>query len=353
MILSPRQYGEVSTYELLCEAGRGVVPKDHLFLRAIVEHPEKSVPDLVRYGLEEHADEPDDLTYDLIRIAHHLKSKEMTPFLIKVAREHAAGLEDFVIEAFQSAGEAAVEPLLELYRAIGKDDDTDVAFLLATLGVHDPRIFDALLDYLAFDAVDGAHCLAAYGDPAAIPAMEKAAEAASESWEQGSIRDSIGRLREPEASGPDELYDIWEDYPEEALPSFDDLGEDGLIGFFASPEAEYRAIAINTLSTEQAGRHADRLFELARQDADANVRACCWQALTAAWERNDIRDAVRSRSRDTDAPAVERAGAVITLAQSEADCGPLRPLLLELYEHPEAAVRSRVLRAMSATLDPR
>ena len=52
LILSPSQYSQVSTYELLRAAQQGFVGLDHRFLHAIVDDPEKSIPDLVRFGLE-------------------------------------------------------------------------------------------------------------------------------------------------------------------------------------------------------------------------------------------------------------------------------------------------------------
>jgi len=52
LILGPEQYTQVSAYDLLRAAEQGFVGLDHRFLHAIVDDPEKSIPDLLRFGLE-------------------------------------------------------------------------------------------------------------------------------------------------------------------------------------------------------------------------------------------------------------------------------------------------------------
>ena len=55
LILSHQQYAQVSTYDLLCAAEQGFVALDHRFLHAIVDDPQKSIRDLLRFGLVEGA----------------------------------------------------------------------------------------------------------------------------------------------------------------------------------------------------------------------------------------------------------------------------------------------------------
>ena len=69
---------------------------------------------------------------------------------------------DELIQALLPFGERAVEPLLTLYEELGEEQGSDIAFLLAGLRVHDPRVLALLLDRLEFDAADGAFCLELY-----------------------------------------------------------------------------------------------------------------------------------------------------------------------------------------------
>src|SRR5262245_30176949 len=71
LILSPDQYSQVSTYDLLFAAEKGFVGIDHRFLHAILDDPEKAIPDLLRFGIEERKDRREDLDEDLVQIFRH------------------------------------------------------------------------------------------------------------------------------------------------------------------------------------------------------------------------------------------------------------------------------------------
>jgi len=161
LILSHQQYAQVSTYDLLCAAEQGFVGLDHRFLHAIVDDPQKSIPDLLRFGLEEREQKQrerkerrDNLTPDLIQIFRHLRTPRSIPFFLEELRRSHLDASLPVINALQEIGAPAVEPLLEFYEEVGYEEDSDVGFLLGSLGIRDPRIFDVLIERLRIDPVD-------------------------------------------------------------------------------------------------------------------------------------------------------------------------------------------------------
>ena len=89
LILNPEQYAEVSPYELLCAAEQGFVGLDHRVLHALVDHPERSIPDLVRFGLEEREGRRESLTPDLIQILRHVRTPEAVPFFLECVRRNS------------------------------------------------------------------------------------------------------------------------------------------------------------------------------------------------------------------------------------------------------------------------
>src|SRR5262245_48917451 len=88
LILDPEQYIHVSSYDLLCAAEQGFVGIDHRFLRAIVDDPEKAIPDLLRFGLEERKDPREDLAGDLVQIFRHLRAPRAIPYLCEYFRRN-------------------------------------------------------------------------------------------------------------------------------------------------------------------------------------------------------------------------------------------------------------------------
>jgi len=79
-ILTPEQYASVSAYDLLCAAEQGFAGVDHRFLHALVDDSEKTIPDLVRFGMERRPDAREDLTEDLVQIFRHLRTPLAVPF---------------------------------------------------------------------------------------------------------------------------------------------------------------------------------------------------------------------------------------------------------------------------------
>jgi hypothetical protein len=294
MILSSKQYREVSPYDLLCAAEQGFAGIDHKFLHALVDEPEKSVADIVRFGLEDRPDARQDLSEDLVNILRHLRTPQAIPYLLEsVRRDSTVPL----ISAFQEIGAPAVEPLLEFYKEMEEDEDSDAGFLLGSLGVRDPRILEALTARLAIDPIDAGHCLAAYGDAAAIPAMREAiAKVEGEEWMVRSLESNLEEIENGRApSEEDEPFDLWELYPAETDPRFDLLTEAETEAFLDSADEDNRYAAVSVLSEHKTPKRLwDRVLGMAREDPSPAVRGECWEALLDAWDRADIRKAMHA-----------------------------------------------------------
>ncbi|MBI3470803.1 MAG: HEAT repeat domain-containing protein [Candidatus Solibacter usitatus] len=350
MILSPAEYSQVSPYELLEAAERGHVGLDHRWLKALLDRPEQSIPDLVRFALQHQRGDREDLTDDLIAIFHHLGDPRALPYLIQVTRRRE-DLSFPLIEAFRALGPPAVDALLKLYEEQKDDPNCEIGFLLAALAVPDPRILEALIARLEIDPVDAGHCLAAYRDPAAIPALEAAIARSDREQERASLQASLERLRQGEGEIEDEPFDIWADYPAEDEPRFGWMDEPEWRAFLSSPSPEYRAAAIGCLDEHGPERRdVDLLFGFAREDPDPRVRGRAWQALAGSDDREDIREAMRVRLAQEDAAIQDRAGALVALAFDEGERPEIQRWMIEFYQRPES--RAAALQAMTVSGDP-
>lgn len=353
MILGPDQYTSVSAYELLSAAEQGFVGLDHRFLHAIVDDPERSIPDLVRFGLEQRPNARENLTEDLVQIFRHLRTPNAIPFLVEYFRRNHQDATIPVICAFRDIGAAAVEPLLELYEHVKEDETSDAGFLLSSLGVRDPRILQALVDRLKIDPVDAGHCLIAYGDPAAIPAVREALEQVkNEEWMTRSLAFCVQQLEAGPATQEDEPFDLWELYPAETDPRFDLLTEQETELFLDSSDRDNRFAAVSVLSEQTTPKRLwDKLLRMAREDPDMTIRGECWQALMDGWERADIRKAMRDCLANESGSVEERAGALRSLAGREGEKPDIQRWMIKFYEQP--ATRAAGIQAMAISQDPR
>jgi len=263
--------------DLLIAAAQGEVGLDHRFLQALLGRFDDATPELVKFGLEER-DDPVSLEPLLIDLFRFSPSAEALPLLIDLVRRDPAEIADELVEAFCRLGEASIGPLLDLYKELGPERGSEVAFVLAALQSPDPRIQQLIEERPALG--DDGFLLEVYGNR--------------------------GATLEP--------YDIWSDYPDEAGPRFDVMSQ-------------------------------DRLFHLAQNSADPEVRGRSWAHL----ESEQARSVMLSRLQDPSVPVVERSGALIGLASGEGDA-LVRPHILEFYQIPEARVQA--LEAMRRTLDP-
>jgi hypothetical protein len=347
VLLHPDQYAGTGIRDLLSAAASGWIGLDHRFLRSLLDRFDEAAPELVKFGLEER-DDPVALEQDLISLFRLQPRAEALPFLIECIRRHPEDVADDLLDAFCRLGQAAASPLVDLYREMGAGRGQETAFVLAALGVRDPGILELLLERLAADPDDGAFLLGVYGDPAAIPPLEKAlAEAPGEA--ETELRHAVERLMNPAEHAPLEPYDIWEDYPERAGPRFELLPAEERLEFLSSPSEEYRREAAASFTFEEVeGPVQEQVFEQAKSDPDASVRGSCWAALRVAHKDEQIRPAMLARLQDKAAPIEERCGALLGLAW-ESDDPAIRACFLELYDIPEA--RARALEAMWRSMD--
>ncbi len=314
-LLQPDQYARTPVRDLLSAAARGLIGVDHRFVRAILERYEEATPALVEFGLEER-DDLVPLDLDILALFRHRPTAASLPLLVEYFRSATADPPDELVEAFCRLGEAGVVPLLELYRELGAENGSEVAFVLAAIRSRDPRVLELLQERAALDQDEGKFLLEIHAEP----------------------------------EGEAEPYDIWDDYPETAGPRFDLLTLPEKLRFLESPLTEHRAEAVASIGLEYVeGEAQARLFRLAQHDPEPLVRGNCWSRLIKAHEVEEIRSAMLGRLRDPGAPLRERCGALIGLSW-EAEDPEIRRYILEFYGIPEA--RPKAMEAMWRSMDP-
>ena len=215
----PTQLATVPAANILDAIAHGYLALDHRALRALIERPDETMAAVAGFAGRDHSEDVVDLEPDLVSLIRHLRAPGGIPFLIDSIRVAPTEIPDDVIETLVLLGEPAVDPLLKLYAELDRLRSGEVAFILASLRVHDERILKLLLDRLQFDAGDGAFLLGLYHDPAALPALGKAVgrnegrccEAHKE------ITEAIETLRNPEPRplAQTDEFDIWEMYSAE------------------------------------------------------------------------------------------------------------------------------------------
>jgi len=352
----PSQYAHASARDLLEAAAKGYIGLDRRLLHALLDHPARSLPDLLRFAMEKRPDDRVLLEEDLISIFRHLKTPEALPFLVELVRRQPFDIPDELVEAFALFPEPSSQLLLDLYQELGEKESVEVAFLLASLRVRDPRILEFLVRRLESDPADAAFCLGLYGDPAAKPQLERLLASLDDSGEQakgvrGSVENALADIDLPAPRVEHPVFDIWEEYPDQAQPQFSILSEAERLDFLSSPSAEFRAAAAESFWNDELSEAArDRLFETARRDQDAEVRARAWEALAGAVERPEIRESMLALLAAPDAPLEERCGALLGLA-ADADDPAVRRWITDFYGVP--AARAKALEAMIRSLDRR
>ena len=337
--------------EVLRAAARGAIGVDHRFVHAVLDRPDEAVPALVRYTA---SPQPEDSLLgddDLIALFRALKTPEALPYYISLARQDPDDLSGGLLDALVDLGAAAVEPLLALYDELEEEESGEIAFALAALRVRDERILKRLLDRLEFDAVDAAISLTLYGDAAAAPALRRILDQAPAGEEdfRHAIQTALQELEHPTEAVPEEPYDVWEDFPEKEVPDFDRLSDEARLKALGHEDPEFRAAAAASFFNQSYGEDIRaRLFEGARQDVDARVRARCWESLLGETEEDEIREAMLAVAANREAPLEERGGAAVGLAFERAR-PEVAAVFEELYENPES--RAKALEAMWRSLD--
>ncbi len=348
-MLPADQYATTPVYTLIEEAAQGRIGIDQRWLRAILDRGPAAIDDIVRYGLQPPAENRLDLTDDLVAMVRYIRDPRALGFLTEVVRRDPTDVPDDLNFALPAFGEAAVEPLLNLAKELEEDQAGEVAFLLAGLGqkgVRDPRILDLLLDRLEYDMRDGALCLGLYGDPAAIPAIEKLL---AEMPSDNQLLFALNELKEP-SKVEDEPFDIWASYPEVSAPDFSVMDEPARLEILRTgSDASDRAEAAHSFFTDDMSDEAvTALLLAARTDPAAEVRARAWEAVASHEDAKEIRQELTKRLNDAGVDPIERAGCLVGLALLDA---PIHDQAVTLYENAE--IRPKVLEAMWRSLDRR
>jgi hypothetical protein len=354
LILEPEHYAETPAYKLLEAAAYGYIAVDHRFLHALLDHPERSLPDLVRFAVEVHLDARIDLDLTLMDVFRYLRTPEALPFYIDLVRHDPLNVEDELIEAFVDLGSRSVEPLLALLGELEKGQGGDVPFLLASLHVRDPRILEALLSRLDQEAWDAALALEIYGDPAAIGALETARErvvpgdSRTREFIEGAIRHlSVGPLDFDEERA---AFDIWDQYAEEDSPEFEALDEEELLAILESSSPKLRAQVAASFHAEIPLAARAKLLELAKSDPDMSVRQTCWETLGEVSEEPEVRRAMLAVLANPEASREEKSGATVALA-IQSDHPAVLESIEKLYQDPRS--RAAALKAMGRSMDRR
>jgi HEAT repeat protein len=320
-----------STADLLRAAASGRIGVDRRLLRSVLDHAAPS--EILAFAHEPRDNHRVDLDPLLIDLFRYYQTPEAVDFFMDAIRRVPEDMDESLIQALLPFGEKAVDPMLRLYEELGEEQGSDVAFLLAGLRVHDPRVLAVLLDRLEYDAADGAFCLGLYGDPAARPALEKMlAEIPGEDVElKREVAYALEALEAPAPKYQPESFDILADYPAKELPRFDVLPEAEIIELLASPDPEVRAeAAYSFFNTDLQPNARAALLAVAKADPDAKVRGRAWESLADMSGEDAGREALLAALRDHSKPVVERGGAAVGLYPA-ADRDDVRRELEALY----------------------
>ena len=304
--------------ERLESAASGRIGVDRRLIRSILE-TDTAASEALRFARSKLEHLPVDLEALLLDLFRHLQAPESLDFYVDLIRNNPEEIDDELVQAFLPFGAKAIGPLLFLYDELGEEQGADIAFLLAGLRVHDPRVLKILLERLEYDAADGAFCLGLYGDSQARPALEKMlAEVEEEDVElHREIAHALELLDAPEPVYTPEPFDVYAAYPERALP-------------------EFRALS-----------RADRIAMTT--DPDPEIRGGAWSALGDETEEDPaLRDRMLARLTDKSVPIEERGGAAIGL-YGVADRDDVREAIEELYAL-GGARRANALEAMWRSL---
>lgn len=358
MILDPDKLLEVPPNEVLAAASKGQLGLDHRFLHALLDRPDEGFPAVLEFSSRDLADDIVDLSPDLILLFRHWKRPEALPFLIDYIGEDPTDVPDEAIEALVAIGAPALEPLLKFYGELGEEDSGEIAFILANLGVRDPRILPILLDRIDFDLSDTVLLLVSYGDPGAIGALET--QLAKLPDDDGQLKKELeeairtlrksGEAQQSSDAGSEES-DIWSLYPEKADLPLELLARDERLSLLDSAaSAEVRAASAGSFfNLDLSDEERAQLLKAATHDADASVRARSWEALMNSTENADVVNAMLKALRNPELSTEERGGLCVGLAP-ETDRNEVREAIAKLYS--EGGGRAKALEAMWRSLHP-
>jgi hypothetical protein len=315
------------------------------------------MPAVLDFGKRDRSQDAVDLAPDLIAIHRHWKRPDSLDFLIDYIKEDPTDVPDEAIEAVVELGQPALEPLVKLYRELDETESGEVAFMLANLGVRDPRILELLLERMEYDLSDTLLLLGVYGDPQARGPLEIAAAdlPASESQLKKEIRETLETLdavvgSEPKReSGPD--FDIWVQYPDKADLPIEFLDEEERLNLLETSDSlDVRAAAAASFfNRELSDEQRSKLLSTATTDDAPEVRARAWEALMNSTEDANVASAMLKALRNPETTLEERSGLLVGLAP-EADRNEVREAIERLYNDPSG--RAKALEAMWRSIHP-
>jgi len=356
LFLDPDKLQEAKPADVLEEASRAHLGLDHRFLHALIDRPAEALPAVLSFAARNRGADKVDLALELIALLRYWKAPEGVPALVQFIKDEPEDVPDDVVHALVANAPLALESLLQLYAELEETANGEVAFLLANLGLRDERILKLLVERLEYDLSDTVLLFDMYGDPAAIPAIEKAA-ATLDPESDRELKQEIDKTLEAlrtgnsgESATENEPFDIWELYPEKADPPLDLLDEDERLELLAHPVASVRAAAANSffnqpLSPDQRAK----LLNIAQHDDAVEVRARAWESLIDATEEPEVVAAMLAALRNPALPVEERGGLVVGLAP-ETDRNEVRQAIVDLYQIP--AGRAKALESMWRSIHP-
>lgn len=354
--IAPADYGSTPASDLLAASARGYVAWDHRLLHALLDDPERTLPDIVRFAVadERHGEDPADVRWDLVEIFRVHPDPVAIPFLVECL-ETVGEADEALLHAFARQGRAAVEPLIDVVRKNGPAAG-EAAFVLGAFGIPDERILPALEEFAAAEPLEAAEAIGFYGGDEACAAIQriidsKAGELGPDDRAQFEL--ILRRTGERTAEADDEPLDIWALYPETAEPDLSVLSASELNEFLESPVAEHRLAALRAYSGDELDEEQQsRIESIARSDPEPDVRGAAWRALNAEALDEAAITHLRARLTAPDTPAGELAGIAIVLAKAiRANEPGLHEAIERLYEGP--STRAAALEAMWRTFDRR
>lgn len=355
MFLDPDKLNEAGPAEILDAASRGHLGLDHRFLHSLLDRRAEAMPAILAFAGRDRSADTVDLAPELIALFRFWKTPEGIPFLIEYIREDPESIPDEVIEALVEIGSPALEPLLELYNSLEESENGEVAFILANLQVRDDRILKILTDRLDFDLGDSLLLLTNYGDPAAIPAIQRAGADLQQQdtelkKETAAAIEFLAEARPAAQAEPHEAPDIYALYPEKEDPPVDLLDEDERIELLSHPVPSVRAAAANSFfNRELSPEQKSKLLQLAKEDEIPSVRARAWEALIDSTDDGQVVDALLLAMRNPQLSIEERGGVLVGLS-AETDRNEVRNALVDLYN--SAGGRAKALEAMWRSVHP-
>jgi hypothetical protein len=355
MPILPDQFDSTPSIRLLREAAQGLIGFDRRLMRALLARPEETLDALEEFLESSREDDLLDITEQAFDLYRALGSARALPFYLRLLEQREPGeIPDELIEAIAAHGEAAVEPLLKLRSKLEEGDahGADVVFVLAALGVSDGRIAALLRETLAKDPYEGALCIGLSGDPALKPDVEAALKALPESAveERKVLAECLESLGRESQEDRQQDADILGQYPEEALPMFEQIKPQQVLEFLEVEDARYRAEAAGSfLDEEYGGEVRARLMEAAQSDPAPEVRGAAFRSLGERVEEPEVRALMLERLKEVSDPK-ELCGLLVGLAGAT-QLAEVHAAVLAAYQREE--LRAAAVEAMWRSLDPR